>query len=31
MDFKVIDKEIEKMCNLGEMIEREAIQKKETK
>ena len=25
--FNVIDKEIEKMCNLGEMIEREAIQK----
>ena len=25
--FKVIDKEIEKMCNLGEMIEREAKQK----
>ena len=26
--FKVIDKEIEKMCNLGEMIEREAKQAK---
>ena len=25
--FNVIDKEVEKMCNLGEMIEREAIQK----
>ena len=25
--FKVIDKEVEKMCNLGEMIEREAKQK----
>lgn len=26
--FNVIDKEVEKMCNLGEMIEREAIQKR---
>ncbi len=26
--FNVIDKEIEKMCNLGEMIEREAKQAK---
>lgn len=25
--FNVIDKEVEKMCNLGEMIEKEAIQK----
>ena len=29
--FKVIDKEIEKMCNLGEMIEREAKQKERKK
>lgn len=28
--FNVIDKEIEKMCNLGEMIEREAKQKERT-
>ena len=28
--FNVIDKEVEKMCNLGEMIEREAKQKERT-